>query len=91
MMTSHLGELSVVRLSNAEVRPSITFSSSSCASMIIKMMMMTVTSAFNLYSDDNLNRDDNDYNIQETVRISACITMSCRILLFDQALFWKLF
>ena len=37
-----LGELPVVRSRRAEVRPSITFSSSSCLSMIIMMMVTLV-------------------------------------------------
>ena len=37
-----LGELPVVRSRRAEVRPSITFSSSSCLSIIINMIMMTL-------------------------------------------------
>ena len=39
MLRSHLGESLVVRVSNAEIRPSITFSSNSWLSISIKMMM----------------------------------------------------
>ena len=40
MLMSHLGELLVESMSSAEVRPSITFSSNSCLTLI--MVMMTI-------------------------------------------------